>query len=150
MKKNLDPLDTKFIKYSRNINIKFARISLFVIYFWFGILKLLGLSPASPLAQALADNVVGHQYFDTLYFILAVVECLIGILFLLPRFTRLVLVIMAGHMFVVCLPLLLIPEYTWQKFMVPTLEGQYIIKNLALISVAIGIAANLKPNNKAG
>jgi len=34
--------------------------------------------------------------------------------------------------------------------MVPTLEGQYIIKNLALIAVAIGIASHLHPMLKSG
>ena len=42
-------------------------------------------------------------------------------------------------------PLVLLPSETWQSFFVPTLEGQYIIKNLVIIAAAIGIAAHLHP-----
>jgi uncharacterized membrane protein YkgB len=43
------------------------------------------------------------------------------------------------------LPLFILPQETWSGFLVPTLEGQYIIKNLVLIAAAIGIAAHLHP-----
>jgi uncharacterized membrane protein YkgB len=46
------------------------------------------------------------------------------------------------------MPLFLIPQETWAGFFVPTLEGQYIIKNFVLIAAAIGIAANLHPLNE--
>lgn len=49
------------------------------------------------------------------------------------------------HMVLVCSPILLVPEMVWQQFAVPTLEGQYIIKNAVVIAVAIGIAASAKP-----
>jgi uncharacterized membrane protein YkgB len=42
-------------------------------------------------------------------------------------------------------PLVYLPDEAWQKFLVPTLEGQYIIKNLVIIATAIGIAAHLHP-----
>jgi hypothetical protein len=45
-------------------------------------------------------------------------------------------------------PLVLLTEETWQSFLVPTLEGQYIIKNLVIISTAIGIASHLHPIKK--
>jgi uncharacterized membrane protein YkgB len=47
-------------------------------------------------------------------------------------------------MIIVALPLFLLPQITWQKFLVPTLEGQYIIKNLAIISLALVIGAHLR------
>jgi len=43
------------------------------------------------------------------------------------------------------MPLILLPQVTWSGILVPTLEGQYIIKNLAIIAAAIGIAAHLHP-----
>lgn len=109
---------------------------------------MLGLSPASPLAEALTAKTVGMQYFDILFYSLAVVECIIGVLFLFPKATRIVVPLLLFHMLIVCSPLLLVPEYTWQQFGVPTLEGQYIIKNAVVIAVAIGIAASAKPIRK--
>lgn len=129
----------------RRTFIPVARFSIFLIFFWFGIIKLFGLSPASPLAKALIDKTVGLQHFDLLFYTLAVVECAIGILFLFPRATRIVIPLLLFHMAIVCSPLLLVPNYTWQRFLVPTLEGQYIIKNAVVIAVAIGIAASTSP-----
>lgn len=105
----------------------------------------MGLSPASPLAKALVEQTVGLQYFDTLFVVLALLECIIGILFLFPKATRIVVPLLLAHILIVCSPLLLVPAYTWQSFLVPTLEGQYIIKNVVVVAVAIGIAASAQP-----
>ncbi len=105
----------------------------------------MGLSPAGPLARALVEKTVGLQYFNGLFTILAFLECVIGVLFLFPKATRVVIPLLLLHMLIVCSPLLLVPEYTWQSFLVPTLEGQYIIKNAVVIAVAIGIAASTQP-----
>jgi uncharacterized membrane protein YkgB len=113
----------------------------------------LQLSPAGPIAEALVAKTIGAQFFDPLFTVLALLECLIGILFLFPRLTRLVIPLLLIHMAIVCSPLILLPEFTWERFLVPTLEGQYIIKNVAVVALAIGIAAQTPPlikNNKRG
>lgn len=138
-------IDLRLIAFFRRTFVPVARVSIFVVFFWFGLIKLLGLSPASPLAQALTAKTVGAQYFDVLFYILAIIECVIGILFLFPKATRVVIPLLLFHMVIVCSPLILVPEYTWQQFGVPTLEGQYIIKNIVVVAVAIGIAASAKP-----
>lgn len=138
-------IDIQLISFFSRTFIPVARISIFLVFFWFGLIKLLGLSAAGPLAMALIDKTVGIQYFDVLFVVLALVECVIGLLFLFPRATRVVVPLLLMHMIIVCSPLLLVPEHTWQTFLVPTLEGQYIIKNAVVIAVAIGIAASTKP-----
>ncbi|HEX7484324.1 MAG TPA: hypothetical protein VF281_04170 [Candidatus Saccharimonadales bacterium] len=138
-------LDLKMIAFFRRAFIPVARVSIFLIFFWFGLIKLLGLSPAGPLAEALTAKTVGLQYFDILFITLSVAECLIGILFLFPKMTRVVIPLLLAHMALVCSPLLLIPEFTWQSPFVPTLEGQYILKNAVVVAVAIGIAASAQP-----
>lgn len=140
-----EAIDLRLISFFRRTFIPFARISIFIVFFWFGLIKLIGLSAASPLAEVLTARTVGMEYFDLLFKLLALVECLIGILFLIPKATRFVVPLLLFHMAVVCSPLILLPEYTWQSFLVPTLEGQYIIKNAVVIAVAIGIAASAKP-----
>jgi len=142
-------IDLRLIAFFRRTFVPVARFSVFLIFFWFGFIKLLGLSPASPLAEALTAQTVGMQYFDVLFYTLAVVECLIGILFLFPKATRLVIPLLLFHMLIVCSPLVLVPDYTWQQFGVPTLEGQYIIKNAVVVAVAIGIAASATPLKRA-
>lgn len=141
-------VDLKLIAFFRSTYIPVARFSIFLIFFWFGVIKLIGLSPASPLARALIDQTVGLQYFDFLFNLLAILECAIGVMFLLPKMTRIVIPLLLLHMVIVCSPLVLVPDYTWQSFLVPTLEGQYIIKNAVVIAVAIGIAASTVPLSK--
>jgi uncharacterized membrane protein YkgB len=137
--------DLKLIGYFRRLFLPVSRVAIFLIYFWFGILKIFNLSPAGPLAQALIDRTIGHQYFNSLYVILAVFECVIGVLFLFPKLTRIVIPLLFIHMIIVCSPLLLVPDIAWNAPFVPSLEGQYIIKNTVIIAVAIGIAASATP-----
>lgn len=147
-KLNYQALDLRLIAFFKRSFVPFARFSIFLIFFWFGLIKLLGLSPASPLAKALTEQTVGLQYFDMLFAVLALLEVIIGILFLFPKATRIVIPLLLLHMAIVCSPLLLVPSYTWQQLFVPTLEGQYIIKNAVVIAVAIGIAASTAPLSK--
>lgn len=144
-KQKVESLDLRIIGFFRSSFIPVARFSLFLIFFWFGLIKLIGLSPAGPLAHALVDQTVGAQYFQALFIILAVIEVLIGVLFLIPKATRIVIPLLLVHMVIVCSPLLIVPAYTWQSLLVPTLEGQYIIKNAVVIAVAIGVAASTEP-----
>ncbi|MDB5186518.1 MAG: hypothetical protein JWL85_1041 [Candidatus Saccharibacteria bacterium] len=148
MRAKIEHIDEKAIAFFRRTFVPAARIALFIVFFWFGALKLLDLSPASPLAEALTAKTVGMQYFDVLFKGLSLLECLIGILFLFPKTTRIVIPLLFAHMAVVSAPLILVPEHTWQGFLVPTLEGQYIIKNLAIVALAIGLAAQTKPISK--
>lgn len=150
MKANLNYLavDLRLIAFFKRSFVPVARFSIFLIFFWFGLIKLLGISPASPLAKALTEQTVGLQYFDMLFAVLALLEVVIGLLFLFPKATRIVIPLLLVHMAIVCSPLLLVPSYTWQQLFVPTLEGQYIIKNAVVIAVAIGIAASTAPLSK--
>ena len=57
------------------------------------------------------------------------------------RFTLLLLV---GQMLGAATPLFLFPEVTWSHLFVPTLEGQYILKNIVLVSAALTIGATVR------
>jgi uncharacterized membrane protein YkgB len=145
---NIRALDLKLIHFFQKISVPVARIGLFVVFFWFGFLKILGLSPAGPLVHALYLQTIPFIPFDYFYISFSLFECIIGILFLIKGAERIVLPLLLFHMTTTVLPLIFVPNATWQSFMVPTLEGQYIIKNLALIATAIGIASHLRPIGK--
>lgn len=128
--------------------IPFARISFFIVYFWFGILKILDTSPANPLAAALQEKTLPFLTFQQFIIFFSLYEMLIGILFLVPKFTRFVYVLFILHMGTTLMPLFLLPEYSWQGFLTPTLEGQYMIKNLVLISLASAILVSTRKKIK--
>jgi uncharacterized membrane protein YphA (DoxX/SURF4 family) len=137
--------DEQAIRWFRRIATPAARTALFVIFFWFGFLKLVGLSPAETLIESLFVRTIPFIPFNVFYFCFALLECAIGILFLIPKATRVVIPLLFLHMITTILPLIFLPQLTWQGLFAPTLEGQYIIKNLAIIALAIGIAADIAP-----
>ena len=142
---NISKLDRGIISLCRESSVPVARFGLFVVFFWFGILKVLGLSPASGLVQALFEQTISWMSFGTFIILFGYFECLIGVLFLIPRMERVVIPFLFFHMITTFMPLFILPEVTWSGFMVPTLEGQYIIKNLVIIAAAIGIVSHLHP-----
>ena len=137
--------DKKLIHFFRKISIPTARFGLFVVFFWFGILKVIGLSPASQLVQDLFERTMPIMSFGTFIILFGVLECLIGLFFLFRGFERIVIPLLFIHMITTVMPLFLLTSETWSGFLVPTLEGQYIIKNLLIIAAAVGIAAHLHP-----
>lgn len=144
MDHKLEKTDDKIIHFVRRHHESYSRVSLFVIFLWFGILKVLGLSPASPLVRALYERVFNTAHgIDEFLIVFGLFEVLIGILFLVRRQERIVLPLLGMHMLTTILPLVVLPALAWTSPFVPTMEGQYIIKNLALIATAATIAANL-------
>jgi uncharacterized membrane protein YphA (DoxX/SURF4 family) len=137
--------DTVFIAFATRWFEPLSRIALFIIFFYFGILKLIGVSPADDLARALVDKVVGLTYFHELFIMLALFECVIGILFLIPKYTRIAVLLLFIHLPVVMSPLLLTPHEVWRSLFVPNLEGQYIIKNVALVVLGLGLVSKTEP-----
>jgi uncharacterized membrane protein YkgB len=143
-------IDTFLITTFRKIAEPFARISLFIIYFWFGILKIFDVSAAIPLVRALMEKTF-LIYFLTPEVFLVLFSCYemaIGLSFLVPKLTRFSIVLTLAHMVMTVLPLFLLLDSTWQGFLTPTLEGQYIIKNLLIITAVIYIGSRLSPISK--
>jgi uncharacterized membrane protein YkgB len=142
---DIDSIDQKLIRFFRRIAVPVARAGLFIIYAWFGVLKIVGLSPADMLVQNLFERTIPFIPFSTFLIAFGTFEVLIGILFLIKGAERIVIPFLFIHMVMTFLPLFLLTQDTWSAWFVPTLEGQYIIKNVALIAAAIGIAAELEP-----
>lgn len=141
--KIIHKFDQAFLGWLKKHNVQFARLAIFIVYFWFGILKLFNLSPANPLVQSLLVRTLPFISFNTFIILFALYEMLIGILFLFKGTERLVMVLLIIHLITTCLPLFVLPQVAWQSFMVPTLEGQYIIKNFLIIALAFVVAAQI-------
>lgn len=137
--------DIEIIHFFRKGSVPMARFGLFVVFFWFGILKVFGLSPATPLVQQLFDSTISFMSFPVFIIGFGLFEMLIGIMFLFKGYEREVIPLLVIHMITTFMPLFFIPQATWSGFLIPTMEGQYIIKNLVIIAAAMGIAAHLHP-----
>jgi uncharacterized membrane protein YkgB len=123
------------------------RIALGVIFVWFGAIKFVpGWSPAADLAARTIERVsfglVGPELGLPL---LATWETLIGVGLLSGHYLRLTLLLLFVQMPGTMMPLVLFPEETFLALPYsPTLEGQYIIKNVVLVSAAIVIGATVR------
>src|SRR3989338_3750010 len=110
------------------IHLPISRLALCIIYVWFGVLKLAGLSPAGPLVEHLFNTTLALLMpFDWFYIAFSIFEIIIGIMFIVPRLERVAFVVFILHLVMTSMPLLLLPGGIWQYPFVPTLEGQYII-----------------------
>jgi uncharacterized membrane protein YkgB len=113
------------------------RAMIAVVYIWFGFLKVLGTSPAEGLVTKLFNlTLEPYMGIQTFLLILGVGECAIGFLWLFPRLTKIAFGVMIVHMITTFMPILFLPNETWQSFFTLTLTGQYIIKNVVLLSAA--------------
>ena len=118
--------------------VNYTRISMFIVFFWFGILKVLGISPAETLVQNLSEYTINYFLDDSTFIpLFGMFECLIGILFLFPTLTKVAVSVFLLHMFATFLPMFMLPKDSWAFMFTPTLVGQYIIKNLTIIGAAL-------------
>lgn len=134
------------LSFYRKSYVPMARFGLFVVYFWFGILKVVGLSPASGVVERLFNQTIPFMSFGTFLILFGLFECLIGILFLIKGAEKIVMPLLLVHMITTFGPLFFLPSETWSGFLVPTLEGQYIIKNLVIIAAALAVAGSVQSN----
>jgi uncharacterized membrane protein YphA (DoxX/SURF4 family) len=127
--------------------VRLLRISLGVNFFWFGFLKFFpGLSPAQDLAtRTISVLTFGKVAPWVAMIVLATWESAIGLGLIFGVFMRATLFLLFVQMLGAITPLVLFPHETFVRFpYAPTLEGQYIIKNLVLISAGIVIGATVR------
>lgn len=128
------------MKKEDNIMLWSARGALAIVYIWFGALKLFDASPANPLVADLLERTLPFLTFSQFIVGLGVFEVLIGLLFLVPRANYAALGALVIHLIMTTGPLVLLPAVAWSGAFVPTLEGQYIIKNVLIVVAGIVVA----------
>jgi uncharacterized membrane protein YphA (DoxX/SURF4 family) len=143
----LDPVDARLTQWMARYGVVTLRVTLGIVFFWFGMLKFFpGLSPAQTLAVKTIDVLAfGLLPASVSLVLLAMLECVIGFGLISGTFIRLTLLLLAFQMVGAATPLFLFPGEVFTQFpYAPTLEGQYIIKNLALVSAGIVIGATVR------
>lgn len=139
-------IDRQLTRWLAEHGLMLLRISIGLIFVWFGVLKFWpDLSPADQLATETIDRLsFGLIAEDVSRVLLAILETTIGIGLVLGKFMRATLLLLVGQMLGAATPLVLFPDVTWSQLFVPTLEGQYILKNMVLVSAALTIGATVR------
>jgi putative oxidoreductase len=119
------------------------RMSLAIVFVWFGVLKVVG---ASAVGGLVASTV---PFLDSAWFVpaLGVVEVLIGVAFATGRLLRLVLPVFAVHMAGTFLVLVTLPAVAFQQAnpLLLTAVGEFVVKNVVLLSAGLVVASGVRP-----
>lgn len=140
-------VDVRATSWMARNGVLLLRLSLGVVFLWFGALKLFpGLSPAQDLAGRTIEQLsFGLVAPSVALPVLAVWECLIGLGLITGLFMRATLLLLWLQMAGTVTPVVLFPGEVFTRIPIaPTLEGQYIIKNVVLISAGIVIGATVR------
>jgi uncharacterized membrane protein YphA (DoxX/SURF4 family) len=142
-----DRLDSRITSTLARLGVPVLRMGLGVVFLWFGVLKFVpGLSPAQDLAaRTIQDLTFGAVQPSISLPVLAAWESVIGLGLLSGLFLRATLLLLAVQMLGTLTPLVLYPGETFTQFpFAPTLEGQYIIKNVVIIGAAMVVGATVR------
>lgn len=132
--------------FGASFGIPALRISIGIIYLWFGVPKFF---PGSSPAESLAADTVERLTFGIIEGVLASVltgglESILGIILISGKVPRPTILVLLGHMVGTCAPLFIFPEITWKGHGVGTLEGQYILKNMVIVAAAFVLIGHAK------
>jgi putative oxidoreductase len=136
--------DEKFIAKMRQWGMPLLRISLGIVFLWFGLLKVMGASPVEDMVMSI------YSMFPEGIFIimLGLFETVVGLGLILKINFRLMLLLLWIQMGGIFLSLILRPDIFFQSsnpFLL-TFEGEFVIKNIVLVAASIAIGGyEVKP-----
>lgn len=128
-------------------SITALRISMGTVLFGFGILKYFpGLSPAEDMVLATTHLLsFGLVPAGVAMALTATLECTIGLLLITGRWLRLTISLLVVQLTGILSPVVLLTGQIFAgPYHMPTLEGQYVIKNLILLAAAMVIATTVR------
>jgi uncharacterized membrane protein YphA (DoxX/SURF4 family) len=143
----IDPIDRAITGWMARYAPGLLRHSLGIVFLWFGALKFFpGLSPAQSLATRTIEVLSAGLVTPAVSLpLLATWECVIGLGLMFGVGLRVVLLLLWLQMLGTLTPLVLFPDEVFVRVpFVPTMEGQYIIKNLVLITAGVVVGATVR------
>ena len=112
------------------------RLSLATVFFWFGVLKVASASPVVELLRASIPFLAGSPYLQ----ILGIAEITIGAGLLVDRLAKPATALMILHLLGTVSLFVLAPSVMFAPaFPVLTMSGEFVLKNLVLITSALVI-----------
>jgi uncharacterized membrane protein YkgB len=137
----VDSFDAAVAGWMDQWGLRLLRYAIGIVFFWFGALKPLGMSPAAELVA----NTVYFVSPEVFVPVLGIWEVCIGLCLLYRPLIRVGILLLFLQMPGTFLPLVLLPEVTFLHFPYAlTIEGQYIVKNLVMIGAALVVGASVR------
>lgn len=127
----------------RRWSLPLLRASLGLVFVWFGLLKVVA---ESPVTELVAGTV---PWLDPAWFVpaLGAVEVALGVALVAGRWLTGVAAALVGHLSGTFLVLVTQPDVAFQggNPLLLTTEGEFVVKNVVLISAGLVLAARLGP-----
>ncbi len=138
-------IDQWLINYFLRYGSWLHRVSLGILFIWFGLLK--------PLGHATTTSILAHSVYwgnpETVVLLLGWWEVAIGICFLFRPLVRIAAILLLIRLPGVILAFALKPEICFYSFpFAPTPEGQYLIKDLVMFIAALAIVGTTQLPDK--
>jgi putative oxidoreductase len=142
----LDRIDRKVIGFMSSYAILIIRFSLGIVFVWFGLLKVVGVSPVFDLAS----NIVYWLPSELFVPLLGIWEMAIGAGLLLGKALRVILSLLFLQLAGTFLVLIILPEAAFQggNPLFLTTEGEFVIKNLVLIAAGLAVGGTVRYTSK--
>jgi putative oxidoreductase len=138
----LDRMDQKIVGFMSSYAILIIRISLGIVFVWFGLLKVVGVSPVFDLAS----HVVYWLPAELFVPLLGIWEIAIGVGLLLGKALRVILSLLFLQLAGTFLVLIILPGAAFQggNPLFLTTEGEFVIKNLVLIAAGVAVGGTVR------
>ena len=139
----VDRVYAKVLPFIARYGLTFLRFSIGILFLWLGVLKLFpGVSPAEPIMRAGMPQFLPMGYFIPFA---GVWEVIIGLGFITGLFPRLILGMTIVTLCTTLSIFVLAPTLIWHQFpFILTFEGQYVIKDIVIISSALALLATVR------
>ena len=137
----LQPLSDKLSR----VSIPLLRVSLGVVFIWFGALKLTNATPVGELVAKTVPFLPANVFVPAL----GIFEMLLGLGLLIGRRLEIVALLMVAHLSGTFLVLVTQPGVAFQHGnpLMLTMTGEFVIKNIVLISAGL-VLATLHPQKQ--
>jgi uncharacterized membrane protein YkgB len=137
----IQSIDEALLRLFRRYGHQAHRISLGILFVWFGLLK--------PLGHKTTTSLVAHTIYwgdpETMVVVLGVWEVIIGLCLMVFPLVRIAIFLLFLRLPGILLAFVLEPTVLFVHFpFAPTPEGQYLIKDLTLFLAALAIAGGLE------
>lgn len=142
----IDRLDQAIVPALRRWSLPLLRMSLGAVFVWFGLLKVAGVTPVSDLVGSTVYWVDPDWFVPVLGF----AEVAIGVGLIFRVAMRIVLGLFLVQLAGTFLVLVVLPDVAFQNgnpFRL-TVEGEFVVKNLVLLSAGLVVGATIHMNGE--
>jgi uncharacterized membrane protein YkgB len=142
----LDRADERAIQVMTTHGLGLLRISLGVVFIWFGLLKAIGVTPVANLVTAVISWVPSTLSVP----LVGVFEVVLGFGLVVGYGLRFTLLLLWLHLAGTFLLLVVRPDLAFQNGnpLFLTADGEFVIKNLVLISGGIAVGSTVRRQEK--